>query len=389
MKLTPTTLNNRIEALDLLRGFALLGILLANMLVFHTPYFYIEPYSYFSASGDLGAFKWLTIFVQGSFYPIFAFLFGYGLNMQYEKALERNEPFVKMMSKRLSILLVFGLIHALFIWSGDVLFSYATLGFSLLILIRIPAKWLTILAAVLYIIPGILLYLLTKLVVVMEPESFAGNLANLPQIEKALEVFANGSFGEIFSFRALEWLVYGLSSTFLGIFIVLPIILFGSAMSKWKVIERAHALKGKLVIVGIIATALGLWIKALPFIKSPTYDYFQLQATFGGVFLAAGYASIFLLLTTSVKFRSFFSPLGKAGRMSLTTYLMQSIIATFIFYGYGLGLYGKVSLWTGTLMAFGIFVLQVIFAEIWLAKFKMGPIEKLWRIGTYGRKSTK
>ena len=157
MKLAPTTLNNRIEALDLLRGFALLGILLANMLVFHTPYFYIEPYSYFSASGDLGAFKWLTIFVQGSFYPIFAFLFGYGLNMQYEKALERNEPFVKMMSKRLSILLVFGLIHALFIWSGDVLFSYATLGFSLLILIRIPAKWLTILAAVLYIIPGILL----------------------------------------------------------------------------------------------------------------------------------------------------------------------------------------------------------------------------------------
>ena len=107
------------------------------------------------------------------------------------------------------------------------------------------------------------------------------------------------------------------------------------------------------------------------------------------MFLAVGYASIFLVLTTSEKFRSFFSPLGKAGRMSLTTYIMQSVIATLIFYGYGFGLYGQVSLWTGTVMAFGIFVLQVIFAEIWLAKFKMGPIEKLWRIGTYGRKSTK
>lgn len=388
MKLTPTTLNNRIEALDLLRGFALLGILIANMLLFHTPYFYIEPYRYFTESGDLAAFKWIAILVQGSFYPIFAFLFGYGLNMQYEKAIERNQPFAKMMSKRLLILLAFGLMHALLIWSGDVLFSYATLGFLLLLFIRIPAKWLAMIAVILYTVPGVLLYLLTKLVVSIEAD-FSDGLVNQPQIEKALEVFGNGSFAEIFSFRALEWLIYGLSSTFLGLFIVLPIILFGAALSKWKVIERAHALKGKLLIVGGIGLVIGLWIKALPFIQSPTYDNFQLQATFGGVFLAAGYASIFLWLTTSEKFRSFFSPLGKAGRMSLTTYLMQSVIATFIFYGYGFGLYGKVSLWTGTMMAFGIFVLQVIFAEIWLAKFKMGPVEKFWRIGTYGRKTTK
>lgn len=388
MKLTPTTLTNRIEALDLLRGFALLGILIANMLLFHSPSFYIDPYQYFTETGDLVAFKWITILVQGSFYPIFAFLFGYGLNMQYEKAIARNQPFAKMMSKRLLILLVFGLIHALFIWSGDVLFSYATLGFILLLFIRIPAKWLTTIAVILYTIPGILLYLLMKLMSNLE-DSFSEDLTNQPKIEKALEVFGNGSFAEIFSFRAVEWLVFGLSSTFLGLFIVLPIILFGAAMSKVKVIERAHALKGKLMIVGVIGLIIGLWIKALPFIQSPSYENFQLQATFGGVFLAVGYASIFLVLTTSEKFRSFFSPLGKAGRMSLTTYIMQSVIATLIFYGYGFGLYGQVSLWTGTVMAFGIFVLQVIFAEIWLAKFKMGPIEKLWRIGTYGRKSTK
>ncbi len=388
MKLTPTTLTNRIEALDLLRGFALLGILIANMLLFHSPSFYIDPYQYFTETGDLVAFKWITILVQGSFYPIFAFLFGYGLNMQYEKAIARNQPFAKMMSKRLLILLAFGLIHALFIWSGDVLFSYATLGFILLLFIRIPAKWLTTIAVILYTIPGILLYLLMKLMSNLE-DSFSEDLTNQPQIEKALEVFGNGSFAEIFSFRAVEWLVFGLSSTFLGLFIVLPIILFGAAMSKVKVIERAHALKGKLMIVGVIGLIIGLWIKALPFIQSPSYENFQLQATFGGVFLAVGYASIFLVLTTSEKFRSFFSPLGKAGRMSLTTYIMQSVIATLIFYGYGFGLYGQVSLWTGTVMAFGIFVLQVIFAEIWLAKFKMGPIEKLWRIGTYGRKSTK
>lgn len=389
MKLTPTRLENRIESLDLLRGFALLGILIANMLMFHSPYLYVEPYRYFTESGDFEAFKWITIFVQGSFYPIFAFLFGYGLNMQYEKAIERKQPFPKIMSRRLLVLLVFGLVHALFIWSGDILFSYATLGFLLIIFVRIPAKWLAIMSVLFYTIPGVLLYLLMRFIITIDAEALNDDLTNRPQIEKALDVFATGSFGEIFTFRALEWLVYGLSSTFLGLFIVLPIIMFGAAMSKWKVIERANELKGKLIVIGVVATAIGGWIKYLPFSQSPTYDYIQLQTTFGGVILAGGYVAIFLLIMTSKKICSFFSPLGKVGRMSLTTYIMQSIIATFVFYGFGFGLYGKVSVWAGTLMAFGIFVLQVVFAEIWLAKFKMGPLEKLWRIGTYGRKSAK
>lgn len=389
MKLTPTSLNHRIEALDLLRGFSLLGIFIANMLLFHTPYFHIEPYSYFTTRGDQTTFQWIVILVQGSFYPIFAFLFGYGINMQYEKALERKQSFPKMMAKRLAVLMLFGLIHALFIWSGDVLFTYATLGFLLILLVRIPAKWLALFAVVLYAIPSGFLYLITKLIVMMDPKTFENELSDPEQVAEAIRVFSNGTIGEIFSFRIMEWLVYGLTSTFLGIFIVLPIIMFGAAISKWKVIERAHELKRKLLVSGILIAPIGIWIKALPFIKEPSYDLIQLQQTFGGVLLAAAYVALFLVLTTSSKFRSFFSPLGKAGRMSLTTYLAQSVIATIIFYAYGFGLYGGISLWTGTVMALGIFVLQVIFAEVWLAKYKMGPIEKVWRIGTYGKKSTK
>lgn len=389
MKLTPTTVNKRIEALDLLRGFSLLGILIANMLMFHTPYFHIEPYAYFTERGELTAFKWIVVFVQSSFYPIFAFLFGYGLNMQYEKALERNQPFVGMMTRRLFILLIFGLLHALFIWSGDVLFTYAALGFTLIFFVRIPARWLAPFALVLYAIPGGFLYFITKLVLKMDPTTFENELNNSEQAAKAIHIFANGSIGEIFSFRAIEWVTYGLSSTFLGLFIVLPIILFGAAASKWKVIERAAQLKLPLAIVGVVAGAIGIWIKMLPFTKGPTYDLIQLQQTFGGVILAVGYVALFLVLTTSTKFRTFFSPLGKTGRMSLTTYITQSIIATTIFYAYGFGLYGKVSLWTGTAMALGIFVLQVIFAECWFTRFKMGPIEKIWRIGIYGKKTTK
>ncbi len=143
MKLSPTSVDNRIEALDITRGFALLGIFIANMLFFHTPYLYLDPYSWFT-SGDAVTFKWIDIFVQGSFYPIFALLFGYGINMQYEKSIQRNTPYVPVMARRLGILLGIGLLHGLFIWSGDVLFTYAVMGFLMLVFVRIPAKWLSL-----------------------------------------------------------------------------------------------------------------------------------------------------------------------------------------------------------------------------------------------------
>ena len=105
--------------------------------------------------------------------------------------------------------------------------------------------------------------------------------------------------------------------------------------------------------------------------------------------MAAGYVGLLLLLSTSPLFRVVFRPIGKAGRMSLTTYITQSIVATFIFYSYGFGLYGKVDLMAGTWIAVGVFVVQVIVAELWLSKYRMGPLESLWRKGTYGRNSMK
>ena len=110
-----------------------------------------------------------------------------------------------------------------------------------------------------------------------------------------------------------------------------------------------------------------------------------LQQLIGGPILAIGYGGMIILLCQLTFFRTVFRPVAKAGRMSLTTYLTQSIVATIIFYGYGFGLYGKVDLETGMMIAIGIFVLQVIFAELWLMKFKMGPFEWIWRKGTYGK----
>ena len=385
MKLTPTTLGNRIEALDLLRGFALLGIFIANMLLFHSPYLYLDPYTWFSTPSDMATFKWIDIFVEASFYPIFAMLFGYGLNMQYEKSLANGTSFAPVMARRLGIFLAFGLLHGIFIWSGDVLFTYALMGFIMIAFVRVPRKWLVIIAAILYIVPCGLMVLALYFLNKWRPDAMMDGYADLQQIELSISAYAHGTYGEILVFRFFEWLIVGLGGSLMGFFIVLPLIILGAALSKWKVIERAAELKGKIVAVTIVAIAAGIWMKAAPFVGESGQDAIMLQSLFGGPVLAAGYVGIVLLLFQIPLFRTVFRPLTKAGRMSLTTYITQSIVATLIFYGYGFGMYGKVDLATGTWIAVGVFAIQVIFAELWLMKFKMGPLEWLWRKGTYGK----
>jgi len=147
-------------------------------------------------------------------------------------------------------------------------------------------------------------------------------------------------------------------------------------------------MKGRIAVITILALAAGLWLKAVPFTGEPTLSAQMLQSVFGGPILAAGYVGLLLLLSQIPLFRTVFRPVSKAGRMSLTTYITQSIVATTIFYSYGFGMYGKVDLETGVWMVLGIFIIQVIFAELWLMKFKMGPIEWLWRKATYGKNLT-
>jgi len=385
LKLTPTTLGNRIEALDMLRGFALLGIFIANMLVFHSPYLYMDPYSWFSTPGDMATFKWVDIFVEASFYPIFAILFGYGLNMQYEKAISNKMSFAPVMARRMGILLVFGLLHALLIWMGDILFTYALMGFFMIAFIRIPKKWMLPLAAFAYIVPSGIIYGITYFLTKLEPNAMMEGYADIHQIERSLEAYAYGSYGEIFTFRLSEWLTLGVTSSLLSIFVVLPLIMIGAGLSKWKVIERAGELKVGITIVTVISLAAGIWMKAIPHTGGPSMDALVLQEQFGGPVLAIGYIGLLLLLYQLPLVQTLLRPISKVGRMSLTTYITQSIVGTLIFYAYGFGMYGKVDLATGVGIAVGVFIIQVLFAELWLSKFRMGPLEWLWRKGTHGK----
>lgn len=382
MKAQPVAATERIAALDLMRGFSLLGILLINMLAFHSPFSYIDPYSWFDGAWDDEVFGFLDIFVQASFYPLFSILFGYGLTMQFMKAEKLRQPFAPFAAKRLAILLIIGIIHAFLIWYGDILITYAITGFLLIGMMRIPASWLLGLGAVIYAVPQFFFLALMFVAVGIDPNFYTG----MQEVQNSLAAYPTGTFAEIFSQRFDDWMYSNNPVYYLELIVrILPFFMIGAAAAKWRLVERAKELTKFWRILGISTLAFGLVLKATPYLIDNNYAYSYLQDSFGGPIVAVGYASLIVLTAQNARARKLFNPIAKAGRMSLTTYLMQSVIATLIFYSYGLGLYGQVDLLTGTWIALGIFAIQLIFAEVWFSKFKQGPVEYLWRKASYGR----
>ncbi|WP_346764094.1 DUF418 domain-containing protein [Psychrobacillus sp. BL-248-WT-3] len=382
----PTQEKERIISIDVMRGFALLGIFVVNMLFFHGPYIYVNPYDWYQTPSDQETYKWIDIFVQGSVYPLFAMLFGYGLAMQFMKSEAKGTSFSRLAVRRLLILLGIGCIHAFLIWSGDILITYALAGLCLIVLMKLKPLWLIIIAAVLYLIPNGLLTGLVYLMTKVAPEESVLYTA-IQKVEESAVAYSQGSWFDVFGQRLADWFYmqgYGLNVVLI-LCTILPLLMIGSAAAKLRLIERARELKLFWIITVIVTMAAGTAIKWLPFNKGDDLFTMTVQDTFGGPLQAIAYGGFLALICTIPIVGKLLSPIAKAGRMSMTIYLMQSILATTIFYGYGFGLYGKVDIATGTWMAIGIYVIQIIFAEIWFTKFKQGPVELLWRKLTYSK----
>ncbi len=382
MEVRPTELQNRVVAIDIMRGFSLLGIFIVNMLAFHTPYYYINPYTWYTNPSDADTFQWIDIALQGSVYPLFSMLFGYGLMMQYRKSKERGNSFIRLGLRRLSVLLIIGLLHAFLVWSGDILITYALSGFIVLLIMRLSRMWLLSIALILYILPNMGLAFLSYIVAASGETFYAG----VQEIESSLIAFGSGSWMDIFMQRTADWTYANVESgsLFLIGMTILPYMLIGAAAAKGKLIERTSEKKMFWLTLTTVSLIAGFSIKLLPYIFEANFYYMYVQDIFGGPLVAIGYAGLIALLCQLSIFRKLMNPVAKVGRMSMTTYISQSVIATTIFYSYGFALYGKIDVLTGTWLAIGIFVIQMIYAEIWFSKFKQGPIEAIWKRATYG-----
>lgn len=388
MQLAPTSGKQRIETLDLLRGISLLGIILVNILAFNYPINYTRLSDYLSTPGDLHAEKMLTIFVQGSFYPLFAWLFGYGLQMQRLKAISLQQNFVNPTTKRLTVLMLIGLVHAIFIWYGDILLTYAIFGFILMLILRLKP--------VIQVFIGMLLFAVYNLFYIGaawlysrrtegEDLEFYSDITN---IKSSLAAYQEGSWIDAFMQRLNDLSIQlSIEMWFQAAFTILPFMILGAAASQWHLIERAKQLKWLWLVFALFGVIVGLYLKNQMYSNDMPYFGYMLGALMGGPILAVGYTAVMVLCAMIPGVLTILKPFILTGRMSLTTYLMQSIIQSFLFYGFGLGLYGKLSIENLVLIALTIYILQMAFAWIWLSFFKQGPVEMLWKRITYGKRT--
>lgn len=386
MNFQPTTLQERVHTLDVMRGISLLGILIVNMFAFALPLPHvIDLHSWFTDINDILNYQLVDIYAQGSFYPLFSMLFGYGLAMQYMKAQSAGTNFYRFAPKRLTVILFLGLVHAFLIWWGDILMTYAFCGFFLILLLRLNPWWLLTISIVIYGLFNLGFIGLLALGGALNVE-FEVPYLDITAINHAITAYGTGTWGDAF-FQRIEDLIVQLNIGywFMSLFMILPYMLLGAAAAKWRLVERAKNLKVFWISLAVVCIGAGLFIKSIPFHYNRTYLLEFLKTYLGGPVLAIGYAAAVVSLWLIPFVPKLLSPLAKAGRMSLTLYLMQSIICTLLFYNFGFGLYGKIDVQMGVVIAIGIFVIQLALAELWFIKFKQGPIEYFVKRMTYGK----
>ncbi|MDZ5470277.1 DUF418 domain-containing protein [Bacillus sp. 31A1R] len=382
-KLNSIQPQERIISMDIMRGFAIFGIFLVNMISFHSPFLYIDPLKWWDGTLNTVTYSFIDIFAQASFYPLFSMLFGYGLVILRERTLAKGINFVALSARRLTLLLGIGCIHAFLIWHGDILINYAIFGFILLLFLRLSGKAMMITGALLYIIPNILFGLLIVVSIMFAPEGEL-DLTDMQSANRSLETYQNGSFVDITEQRFEDWYsVNNLANFIIMFFNIFPLFLLGGGAAKLKWLENVRKYKKMFTIIVITTLILGLGIKVAPYLfeKNLALEFFQ--DFFGGSLLTIAYALGIALLTEVVSTRKVITIFAPVGKLAISNYLFQSIVSTTIFYSYGFRLYGQFSVFQGILLALFIFSIQVIISHIWIKYYLYGPVEWLWRSFTY------
>ena len=401
----PVGANERIEILDILRGFALLGILTVNMTAFSWPYEYMHWQREYWDSRVDAVVDWLVRFLaEGKFYPLFSFLFGLGAAIQMERSDCRGAPFIGRYCRRLFVLLAIGIAHALFIWDGDILVSYALCGLLLLPFRKCQPKTILIWAFVCLLIPALLIILLWALLTGLSflPEMAAVIQKGLDEhygtyeeqreaIERIIHVFASGSYAEMFRERSSNvlymWLVSAFYAPgFLGLFLL---GLYAGKRRIFRDIEGNARLIRQVLLWGLVLGLPLSLLQAACMASTQLADSYFLWllsyglAGIGGPAQGLAYAAGLTLLLRSHRLQ-WLRVVGAAGKMALSNYLLQSLICTTIFYSYGFGLFGAVGPVTRLGFTVLIFVAQLAFSAGWLNHFQFGPMEWVWRTLTYG-----
>jgi len=390
-RLAPVDSAERIHALDLLRGWAMFGVLWSNL---NSSYGTRPP----STALDHGL-RWVQqTLVQDRFYTLLTLLFGVGFGIQLLRAGDRGVDLRNTYYRRSAALLAIGVVHGTLIWFGDILTIYALVAFALVMFRTLSTRRILVISILLWIFGDALVRYLR--IVAGFPFMNPGGPTDA--------FLGTGTWMQIQPVRVglyMNWLAsWGLTSY--------PAILAAFLLGLWtmksgylrRVTEDSKSTRRLLVVaaVAIAVAYLGyayadrLWPPVQPppgLVETFPYPYRLLANLRRSVFNfydlevlgeSLGYAAVILLLWQRGWGMAVLRPLAATGRMALTTYLTQSVVCTLLFFGYGLGLYGQVG-HTGMLaLTLILFACQMAVSTWWLKRYRFGPVEWLWRRMTYG-----
>jgi len=379
----------RIRSLDILRGVGVLGMLAVHIQLFAFPSLARwNPKAYGDFTG-LNWWVWLatSLLADGKFITIFAMLLGVSIVMMAGEASDRAVPAWRTHMRRMSVLLVLGLLHAYLLWSGDMLVPLALSGAVVFLFRRLSTGWLVILGGLVFAIASVLSFALTWSTAQSDPAALAAWRAQWTPRPEAINIEIaqyRGGWLEQMGQRvpaALETEIVDFVTRLL--WQMMGLMLIGMALFKLGVLSaaRSRVFYQRLGILGfgagILLNSLGLWRSAATGWDLLDFALVSQQLHYwGNLFVALGWTALVMLVCQrGWPLRS----VEAVGRMALTNYLLQSVICTTIFYGHGLGLFGRVDRVGQFAIVVGIWAFQLMASLVWLRYFAVGPVEWLTR----------
>jgi len=376
--------------LDVFRGFSILGIFAVNIVIMNSTFLNQDEFAkQWTSNIDLVSERILKLFFYTKFFPIFSLLFGLGISMQAIKLFDKNKFSFSFFARRMFVLFIFGIFHIVFLWSGDVLNFYAVLGLFTVFMMKRSNKIILVFAAVLLLFPfydqvfGYFFNLIN-----FQPETYLNGYTG----ETVNQTITNGTYVEGMKLRLLEY-VSNIPMV-LGFFapIATSMFLLGLYLGKNKIHESLEVfiqqIKKPMLLIAVLTNSYRLVFLFL----LPNFEIYSAE-NFRGIFfklmiisdVAMGLFYLWAIawLWYNTKLRTILSVLQYVGRMALTNYILQSFIGLFLFSSVGFQLYETMSPTVTLLTAFTVFLFQIIFSKIWLAYFRFGPLEWVWRCFTY------
>lgn len=413
----------RIQSIDTLRGLALFGILLMNIVAFANPFAaYLDPRVDGADTGiNLAVFMFIDIFAEGSMRTVFSMLFGAGMLIFLNKPNTDADVVRGLYYRRALLLVVFGLFNAyVLVWSGDILYAYGMTGLVLYYFRNLSARQLAQWSAGVFVIlalihggmhvQGRMLKNEVDAINALPPgtelsveqsetleawNTFLEQQFMTPElIAEELEIKQGGYVGNFVYAAGSNIFIQTFGFIVNMFWDALAMMLLGMAFWKWGLLDASRDMK-VYVRMFILGFGLGLPLNAwetFTYVSSdfqlywnsfnrPTYDI-------GRLLLAVGYIGLVMMICKSGALQRLQSGLARVGQMALTNYLTQSLLCNLLFLGFGLGLVGQLERYQIYFVVFVIWVLQYFFSSWWLRSHRFGPAEWLWRSLTYGRRQS-